>query len=69
MTATVRDLGAELGAPVIVCLEGGYSVGALAESVVATLEALQSEEPAPGASVEFAGPYRGRLARYWDTLA
>jgi acetoin utilization deacetylase AcuC-like enzyme len=69
MTATVRDLGAELGAPVIVCLEGGYSVGALAQSVVATLEALQSEEPAPGASMEFAGPYRERLARYWDTLA
>ena len=29
MTASMRDLGAELGAPVLVCLEGGYSpVGA-----------------------------------------
>ncbi len=41
MAATMRDLGAELGAPVIVCLEGGYSVGALAGSVVATMEALR----------------------------
>jgi acetoin utilization deacetylase AcuC-like enzyme len=69
MTATMRDLGAELGAPVLVCLEGGYSVGALADSVVATLESLRSEEPAAEASMDFAGPYRERLSRYWDALA
>ena len=69
MTASMRDLGAELGAPVIVCLEGGYSVGALADSVVATIQSLQSEEPAAEASGEFADPYRERLSRYWENLA
>ena len=46
MTAAMRELAGELGAPLIVCLEGGYSVGALASSVVATLEALASDRPA-----------------------
>jgi acetoin utilization deacetylase AcuC-like enzyme len=40
MTARVRDAAAELGAPVVVCLEGGYDPAALAASVVVTLEAL-----------------------------
>ena len=68
MAASMRDLGAELGAPVIVCLEGGYSVGALASSVVATLEALGSDHPAREAPADFASPFRERLARYWETL-
>ena len=66
MTAAMRELAGELGAPLIVCLEGGYSVGALASSVVATLEALASDRPAPGADGDFAEPYRERLARYWS---
>ena len=33
MTASMRDLAAELGAPVLVCLEGGYDPVALAASV------------------------------------
>jgi acetoin utilization deacetylase AcuC-like enzyme len=68
MTATMRDLGAELGAPVIVCLEGGYSVGALADSVVATLEALGSDQPAGAAPPELAAEYRERLSRHWPSL-
>ena len=68
MTATMRDLGAELGAPVIVCLEGGYSVGALASSVVATLEALGSDQPAGEAPAELAAEYRERLVPYWPSL-
>ena len=40
MAARVRDAAAELGAPVVVCLEGGYDPAALAASVVVTLEAL-----------------------------
>lgn len=40
MTALVRDLGAELGAPVGCVLEGGYDVDALARCVVATMETL-----------------------------
>jgi acetoin utilization deacetylase AcuC-like enzyme len=41
MAAAIRELGAELGAPVVVCLEGGYAVQALADSVAATIEGLQ----------------------------
>ena len=40
LAATMRDLGAELGAPVLVCLEGGYDPDALAASVLATVRAL-----------------------------
>jgi acetoin utilization deacetylase AcuC-like enzyme len=43
MTTRVKALGDELGAPILICLEGGYDPGALARSVVATLEALGSE--------------------------
>ena len=46
----MRDLGAELGVPMLVCLEGGYAVGALAASVVATLEALTGYGGERGAS-------------------
>jgi acetoin utilization deacetylase AcuC-like enzyme len=42
MTALVRDLGAELGAPVGCVLEGGYNVEALARCVAATMETLAS---------------------------
>ena len=35
MAATMRELGGELDAPLLVCLEGGYSLDALARSVVA----------------------------------
>ena len=42
MTAAMRDLGAELESPALVCLEGGYSPSALADSVVATLAALNN---------------------------
>ena len=40
MTALVRDLGAELEAPVGCVLEGGYDVDALARCVVLTMETL-----------------------------
>ena len=40
MSSRVRELGEELGAPVLICLEGGYAPGALAASVVATLAAF-----------------------------
>jgi acetoin utilization deacetylase AcuC-like enzyme len=69
ITVSMRDLAAELGVPVVVCLEGGYSVGALASSVVATLEALQGTDPAAEAPLGFAAPYRERLSRQWPSLA
>jgi acetoin utilization deacetylase AcuC-like enzyme len=43
MTATMRRLAAELGAPLGVVLEGGYALDALADSVAATLAALSAD--------------------------
>ncbi len=62
MAATVRDLGAELEAPVLVCLEGGYDPGALGRSAVQTVQALggaREPEPAPREAAE---PYLERAA-------
>lgn len=42
MTAALRDFAAELGIPVLVCLEGGYDPDALAASVVRTIATLGS---------------------------
>jgi len=63
LTATVRDLGRELGAPLLICLEGGYDVAALAASVLATVRALGSDEPAEAAPPEPALAALDRLAR------
>jgi acetoin utilization deacetylase AcuC-like enzyme len=65
MTATVRDLAAELEAPVLVCLEGGYAPGALAASVVATIEALDGERTPGDAPAEPAAAYVERVRRRW----
>jgi acetoin utilization deacetylase AcuC-like enzyme len=65
MAASFRELGAELGAPLVACLEGGYNVTALADSVLATIEGLGGAEApraAPAAPVE---PYLARLAPHW----
>ena len=42
IAATFAALGEELGVPVVICLEGGYNVTALADSVVATIEGMQA---------------------------
>ena len=57
MTATMRDLAAELEAPVLVVLEGGYDLGALSASVAATLEALGDDRAAREAPAEAAGSH------------
>lgn len=62
MTAAMRDLGRELGTPVLICLEGGYDTGALADSVLATVRAMGDERPAAAAAPEPALEYRQRLA-------
>ena len=68
MAATMHALASQLGVPVLICLEGGYSLGALSRSVVATLEAFAADrEPRP-APPETAAPYRQRLARLWPVL-
>jgi acetoin utilization deacetylase AcuC-like enzyme len=69
MAATMRELAGELGVPLLICLEGGYSLAALARSVVATLEAVSGEGGSRDAPIEPAAPYRERLARFWTGLA
>ena len=66
MAATVRDLGTDLEAPVLVCLEGGYALTALADSVAATIEALAGERPPRKAPT---GPADSHLARQRDSCA
>ena len=66
MTATMRDVGRELEAPLLVCLEGGYSPTALAASVLATLEALEGDRAPAEADRAPAEPHRARLAERWD---
>ena len=65
MTAAMRDLAGELDVPVLVCLEGGYSPKALAESVVATLRALDDDTPARTADLASAEPHLSRLRERW----
>ncbi len=55
MAAHLRDLGA----PLLVCLEGGYDPGALAASVVATLAALADDRPARSTSLAESAPVVG----------
>jgi acetoin utilization deacetylase AcuC-like enzyme len=69
MSATMGELAGELGVPLLVCLEGGYSLGALSRSVVATLDALASDASPREAPSEPAVSYRERLARFWPGLA
>jgi acetoin utilization deacetylase AcuC-like enzyme len=69
MAATMRDLAGDLGVPLLICLEGGYSLGALARSVVATLEAISGDRPSPDAPAVPATSYRERLSRFWPALS
>ncbi len=66
MAATLRDLAAELGVPVLVCLEGGYALGALAASVSATIAAFTGSGSPRQAAPEAAAPYRSRLGSRWQ---
>ena len=68
MAATMRDLATELAVPVLICLEGGYSLGALSRSVVETLEAFSGERQPRTTPAEPAAPYVERLARFWPVL-
>jgi acetoin utilization deacetylase AcuC-like enzyme len=65
MAATMRMVGEELGAPVLVCLEGGYSPSALAASVLATIEALADGREPRVAPADAAGPYVERHRGRW----
>jgi acetoin utilization deacetylase AcuC-like enzyme len=66
MAATMRTLAADLGAPLVIVLEGGYDLNALARSVAATMEAAAGDavaaEAPSGPLVERA---RSHFARWW----
>jgi acetoin utilization deacetylase AcuC-like enzyme len=74
MTALVRDLGAELEAPVGCVLEGGYEVDALARCVALTMETLASDSADPETDTnaipvhELATEALERLAPIWRSL-
>jgi acetoin utilization deacetylase AcuC-like enzyme len=68
MAARLRDLGRELGTPVMVCLEGGYDPAALAASVEATIRALDGDEPPADADARPAAEHVGRLRERWAGL-
>ena len=69
MTATMRDSAREIGAPLLVCLEGGYDPVALAASVVATLEAVTGDRAPRQASPQPAAAAAARLGGHWPTPA
>jgi acetoin utilization deacetylase AcuC-like enzyme len=64
MTAAMRDLGAELEAPLLVCLEGGYELGALSRSTLATVRALGDSAPPPGVDPARVEPARERFRQH-----
>jgi acetoin utilization deacetylase AcuC-like enzyme len=61
-------LASELGAPLLVCLEGGYNREALAASVLATIEALAQERVPNHASAELARPHIERQREHWPGI-
>jgi len=69
MAASLRDLASELGVPVLVCLEGGYALRALAASASATIDAFTGSAPPRDAPPEPASDYRSRLQDRWPQLA
>ena len=69
MAASLREVAIELGAPVLVCLEGGYALGALAASVGATIAAFTGSGLPRDAPPEPASDYRSRLQGRWPQLA
>ncbi|MDQ3102614.1 MAG: histone deacetylase [Actinomycetota bacterium] len=69
LTSVMRDLGREIGAPVLVCLEGGYDPDALAASVLATVRALGDDAPARSVPVELAGAARRQHGHWAEAFA
>jgi acetoin utilization deacetylase AcuC-like enzyme len=70
MTASLREAGASVGAPVAAVLEGGYSLSALGAGVVAAMRALAgSGAGAPGEWGPEVREARGFLSRFWPTLS
>ena len=69
MAASLRDCAAELGIPVLVCLEGGYALAALAASTGAAIAAFTGSGEPRAAPPQAASRYRSRLLDRWPALA
>jgi acetoin utilization deacetylase AcuC-like enzyme len=70
LTATVRELARQLGAPLAFTLEGGYDLSALSASVIAVLESARSDGgPASVAVAPLAARARAHYERWWPELS
>ena len=73
MTGALRSVCGELGIPMGLVLEGGYSVEALAGSVVELMPVLGAEGPVAAPEPVAGGPLvaaaRRHFARWWPVLA
>jgi acetoin utilization deacetylase AcuC-like enzyme len=69
MAASLRDAAAEAGIPILVCLEGGYALTALAASVSATIGAFTGSAAPRAAPTAPASGFRSRLQDRWPQLA
>ena len=69
MAASLRDCAAQLGIPVLVCLEGGYALSALAASVSATISAFSGSYEPRAAPPQAASAQRAELLDRWPQLA
>ncbi len=73
MAGSIRRVADELGVPVVLVLEGGYDVDALARSLVAVLAVLGALEARPADEDLLRHPLAsaalGRLASRWPSLA
>ena len=67
MASVMRGLGAELGAPLLLCLEGGYDLDALSRSTLATIRALQEEASVATADPARIAPAIERFSGLWPT--
>ena len=74
MTASLRRVGTEVGAPLGLVLEGGYDVGALAGSVCELMPVLGATEVPDAGAVDLdvhplAEDALRRLGRWWPALS
>jgi acetoin utilization deacetylase AcuC-like enzyme len=70
MTATIRAVAEQLEAPLVIVLEGGYDLHALARSVAATMDAATGGAVASEAPCgPLADRARAHFARWWPVLS
>jgi acetoin utilization deacetylase AcuC-like enzyme len=72
MASSIRLLGASLGVPVALLLEGGYDLGALSRSLCDVLDVFSADDAPAAPSLELhplAAEAQARLAVSWPALA